>query len=39
MMRDALSALQNEATARAVPRPWIIGVTVLTSLDDGELNG
>ena len=38
MMREASAALHNEAKAAGVPRPRIIGVTVLTSLDDAELS-
>ena len=37
MMKEAAAALHNAAKEFAVPRPKIIGVTVLTSLDDDEL--
>lgn len=37
MMKEAQTALHNAAKDLGVARPKIIGVTVLTSLDDGEL--
>lgn len=37
MMKEAKTALHNAAKNLQIPRPKIIGVTVLTSMDDGEL--
>jgi orotidine-5'-phosphate decarboxylase len=37
MMKEAKTALHNAAKNLQIQRPKIIGVTVLTSMDDGEL--
>jgi orotidine-5'-phosphate decarboxylase len=37
MMKEAGTALHNAAKTLNIPRPRIIAVTVLTSIDDGEL--
>ncbi|MBE9554369.1 MAG: orotidine-5'-phosphate decarboxylase [Proteobacteria bacterium] len=37
MMRAALKAAEDESVRLGVPRPKVIGVTVLTSMDDGDL--
>jgi orotidine-5'-phosphate decarboxylase len=37
MMKEAKTALQSAAKNLRIPRPKIIGVTVLTSMDDAEL--
>ena len=37
MMKEALAAVEDRAKTSGAPRPVIIGVTVLTSLDDAEL--
>ncbi|MFC4350588.1 orotidine-5'-phosphate decarboxylase [Fodinicurvata halophila] len=38
MMRAAAQAADEAATAFDAPRPWVIAVTVLTSLDDSDLD-
>lgn len=37
MMRAALKAAEDESARLGIPRPKVIGVTVLTSMDDGDL--
>ncbi len=38
MMAAAAAAVRDAAAARGIPRPRLIGVTVLTSLDDADLD-
>lgn len=38
MMRAALEAAGSEASRLGIPRPKVIAVTVLTSMDDGDLD-
>ncbi len=38
MMAAAVAAVRDAAAARGIPRPRLIGVTVLTSLDDADLD-
>jgi len=38
MMKAAAKAAQETATETGNARPWVIGVTVLTSLDDADLH-
>ncbi len=37
MMQAAVAAAEDESQARGIPRPKLIGITVLTSLEDKEL--
>ena len=37
MMRAALEAAEGESSRLGIPRPQVIGVTVLTSMDDSDL--
>ncbi|RDV81695.1 orotidine-5'-phosphate decarboxylase [Ammonifex thiophilus] len=37
MMRAAVEAAAEEASLQGLPRPWLVAVTVLTSLDDASL--
>ncbi len=37
MMRRAADEAADQAAKLGVPRPWIVGVTLLTSLDDSDL--
>ncbi len=37
MMQAAAKAAKSAAKSHRVPVPWVIGVTVLTSLDEGDL--
>jgi orotidine-5'-phosphate decarboxylase len=38
MMRAAFEAAESEASRLGIPRPKVIAVTVLTSMDDGDLD-
>lgn len=38
MMRSVRDAVENEADRLGVAEPWLVGVTVLTSLDAGDLD-